>query len=73
MITDRKFVEVLKGLTDGDFSEAKDVIDKLTEKFNCRELRSHFTEEEFNRFTGFVERYDEDLLTTVLVTRFKEK
>ena len=50
-ITDEKFVEVLKGLTQEDFDAAKVLVDQIGSKFDNHENRNLFTEDEIKNFS----------------------
>ena len=71
-ITDQKFVEVLKGLTQEDFDEVQNIVDQLVEKFDNHENKSLFTENEMKTVSKLIESNSNEVLIGVLVTKFKE-
>ena len=72
-ITDEKFVEVLKSLTQEDFDAVQNIVDQLVEKFDNHETRSLFTENEIKTFSKLMETNSQEVLIGVLVTKFKEE
>ena len=71
-ITDEKFVEVLKSLTQEDFDAVQDVVEQLTDKFNNHETKGLFTENEIKAVSKFIESNSQEVSIGVLVTKFKE-
>lgn len=71
-ITDEKFVEVLKSLTQEDFDAVQDTVEQLTDKFDNHETKGLFTENEIESISKFIESNSQEVLIGVLVTKFKE-
>ena len=71
-ITDEKFVEVLKSLTQEDFDVVQNIVEQLTDKFDNHETKSMFTENEIKSISKFIESNSQEVLIGVLVTKFKE-
>lgn len=71
-ITDEKFADVLKSLTQADFDEVQNVVEQLTAKFDNHETKSLFTENEIKSISNFIESNNQEVLIGVLVTKFKE-
>jgi len=71
-ITDEKFANVLKSLTQEDFDVVQNVVDQLTVKFDDHENRSLFTKDEFEALSKLIESNNQEVLIGVLVTKFKE-
>ena len=71
-ITDEKFVEVLKSLTQEDFDAVQNIVEQLTDKFDNHETKSMFTENEIKSISNFIESNSQEVLIGVLVTKFKE-
>lgn len=71
-ITDEKFVEVLKSLTQEDFDAVQNVVEQLTAKFDNHETKSMFTENEIKIISKLLESNSQEVLIGVLVTKFKE-
>lgn len=72
-ITDEKFVEVLKSLTQEDFDAVQDIVKQLTDKFDNHETKGLFTENEIESISKFIESNSQEVLIGVLVTKFKER
>ena len=72
-ITDEKFVEVLKSLTQEDFDAVQNIVEQLTDKFDNHETKSMFTENEIQTVSKLIESNSQEVLTGVLVTKFKEE
>ena len=72
-ITDEKFVEVLKSLTQEDFTEAHKLVSELGVKFDDRVTRESFSEDEIKKLSELLESYDDEIRVAVLVCKFKEK
>ena len=72
-ITDEKFVEVLKSLTQEDFDAVQNIVEQLTDKFDNHETRSMFTENEIQTVSKLIESNSQEVLIGVLVTKFKEE
>jgi len=72
MITNEKFVEVLKSLTKEDFDTAQKVVLSLSEKFDDLTTRDLFTESEIKKISNLLESYDGEVRVSVLVYKFKE-
>lgn len=71
-ITDEKFVEVIKSLTQEDFDVMQNLIDQLVEKFLNPENKSLFTENEMNILSNLIETNSDEVLISVLITKFQE-
>ena len=71
-ITDEKFVEVLKSLTQEDFDTVQDIVEQLTDKFDNHETKGMFTENEIKSISKFIESNSQEVLIGVLVTKFQE-
>ena len=71
-ITDEKFVEVLKSLAQEDFDAVQNIVDQLKDKFDNRETKSMFTENEIQTVSKLIESKSQEVLIGVLVTKFKE-
>ena len=71
-ITDEKFVEVLKSLTQADFDAVQNIVDQLEEKFDNHESRGMFTENEIKTISNLIESNSQEVLIGVLVTKFYE-
>ena len=71
-ITDEKFVEVLKSLTQEDFDAVQNIVEQLTNKFDNPETKSMFTENEIQNVSNLIESNSQEVLIGVLVTKFKE-
>ena len=69
-ITDEKFVEVLKSLTQEDFDAVQNVVEQLTAKFDNHETKSLFTENEIKSISKLIESNSQEVLIGVLVTKF---
>ena len=72
-ITDERFVEVLKGLTQEDFDAVQNTFDQLVEKFDSDETKSLFTENEMKTVSKLTESNSGEVLLGVLVTKFNEE
>ena len=72
-ITDEKFVEVLKSLTQEDFDAVQNIVEQLTAKFDNHETKSMFTESEIQTVSKLLESNSQEVLIGVLVTKFKEE
>ena len=71
-ITDEKFVEVLKSLTQEDFDIVHNLVSELGDKFDDRTTRESFTEDEINNLSELLESYNGETRVAVLVCKFKE-
>ena len=71
-ITDEKFVEVLKSLTQEDFDAVQNIVEQLTDKFDNHETKSMLTENEIQNVSKLIESNSQEVLIGVLVTKFKE-
>ena len=71
-ITDEKFVEVLKSLTQEDFTEVHKLVSALGVKFDDRATRESFSEEEINNLSELLESCDGEIRVAVLACKFKE-
>ena len=71
MITNEKFVEVLKSLTKEDFDTVLKVVWDLSEKFDDL-TRDLLTESEIKEISNLLESYDVEVRVSVLVYKFKE-
>ena len=71
-ITDEKFVEVLKSLTQEDFDAVQNIVEQLTDKFDNHETKNMFTENEIKSISKFIESNSQEVLIGVLVTKFQE-
>ena len=71
-ITDEKFVEVLKSLTQEDFDAVCNIVEQLTDKFDNHETKNMFTENEIQTVSKLIESNSQEVLIGVLVTKFKE-
>ena len=72
-ITDEKFVEVLKSLTQEDFDAIQSIVEQLTAKFDNHETKSMLTENEIQTVSKLIETNSQEVLIGVLVTKFKEE
>ena len=72
-ITDEKFVEVLKSLTQEDFDAVQNIVEQLTDKFDNHETKSMFTENEIQTVSKLIDSNSQEVLIGVLVTKFKEE
>lgn len=72
-ITDEKFVEVLKGLTQEDFDAIQNIVDQLVEKFDNEETKGMFTENEIKTVSKLIESNSQEVLIGVLFTKFNEE
>ena len=72
-ITDEKFVEVLKSLTQEDFDAVQNIVEQLTDKFDNHETKSTFTENEIKSISKFIESNSQEVLIGVLFTKFNEE
>lgn len=72
-ITDEKFAEVLKSLTQEDFDAVQDIVEQLTDKFDNHETKGLFTENEIESISKFIESNSQEVLIGVLVTKFQER
>ena len=72
-ITDEKFVDVLKSLTQEDFDAVQNIVEQLTDKFDNHETKSMFTENEIQTVSKLIESNSQEVLIGVLVTKFKEE
>ena len=70
-ITDEKFVEVLKSLTQEDFDVVQSIVEQLTAKFDNNETKSMFTENEIQTVSKLIETNSQEVLIGVLVTKFQ--
>lgn len=71
-ITDEKFVEVLKSLTQEDFDAVQNIVEQLTDKFDNHETKSMFTENEIKTISNLIETNSQEVLIGVLITKFQE-
>ena len=72
-ITDEKFVEVLKSLTQEDFDAVQSIVEQLTDKFDNPETKKGmFTENEIQNVSKLIKSNSQEVLIGVLVTKFKE-
>ena len=71
-ITDEKFVEVLKSLTQEDFDAVQNIVEQLTDKFDNPETKSLFTENEMKAVSNLIDSNSLEVSIGVLVTKFKE-
>ena len=71
-ITDEKFVEVLKSLTQEDFDAVQNVVEQLSAKFDNHETKSMFTEDELETVSKLIESSSQEVSIGVLVSKFKE-
>ena len=71
-ITDEKFVEVLKSLTQEDFDAVQNIVEQLTDKFDNHETKSMFTENEIQTVSKLIKSNSQEVSIGVLVTKFKE-
>lgn len=71
-ITDEKFVEVLKSLTQEDFDTVQNIVEQLTDKFDNHQTKGLFTESEIKSISKFIESNSQEVLIGVLVTKFQE-
>ena len=72
-ITDEKFVEVLKSLTQEDFDAVQNIVEQLSAKFDNHETKSMFTENEIQTVSKLIDSNSQEVLIGVLVTKFKEE
>ena len=72
-ITDEKFAEVLKSLTQEDFDAVQNIVEQLTDKFDNHETKSMFTENEIQNVSKLIDSNSQEVLIGVLVTKFKER
>ena len=72
-ITDEKFVEVLKSLTQEDFDAVQNIVEQLTDKFDNHETKSMFTENEIQTVSKLIDSNSQEVLIGVLVTKFNEE
>ena len=72
MITDDKFIQVLKSLTQEDFDVMQNFVDQLVKKFLNPEIRSLFTENEMNILSNLIETNSDEVLICLLITKFQE-
>ena len=72
-ITDEKFVEVLKSLTQEYFDAVQNIVEQLTDKFDNHETKSMFTENEIQTVSKLIESNSQEVLIGVLVTKFNEE
>lgn len=71
-ITDERFVEVLKSLTQEDFDTAQKLISNLGDKFDDLSTREMFTENEVEGISNLLEAYSDEIRIAVLACKFKE-
>ena len=71
LITDEKFIEVLKSLTKEDFGAVHKIVSELGDKFDNKYLREMFTEDEIKSFSELMEGYSGEIRVAVLVCKFK--
>lgn len=72
MITNEKFVEVLKSLTKEDFDIIQKVMWDLSEKFEDELVSVLFTKDELEQVNELLESYPDGVRVTTLVCKFKE-
>lgn len=72
MITNEKFAEVLKSLTNEDFNAAQKLISDLINKFDDLLTRELFTEVEKERITNLIDSYPDEVGVALLALKFKE-
>ena len=72
-ITDEKFAEVLKSLTQEDFDAVQNIVEQLTDKFDNHETKSMFTENEIQTVSKLIDSNSQEVLIGVLVTKFNEE
>lgn len=70
-ITDEKFVEVLKSLTQEDFDAVQNIVEQLADKFDNHETKSMFTENEIQTVSNLIETNSQEVLIGVLITKFQ--
>lgn len=71
-ITDEKFVEVLKSLTQEDFDAVQNTVEQLTAKFDNHETRNLFTEDEIKNISKLLDSYGSDVRVVTIVNKFQE-
>lgn len=71
-ITDEKFAEVLKSLTQEDFDAVQNIVEQLADKFDNHQTKGLFTENEIKTISKFIESNSQEVLIGVLVTKFQE-
>lgn len=72
MITQQKFIDVVSTLTEDDFKEAQDLIEQLTQLFEDKTLREHFSQDSLETLAELVNgKYDEEVMIAVFVSKFK--
>ena len=72
MITNEKFVEVLKSLTKEDFDVAQKLISNLYNKFGDSSTREMFTEDEKEVISNLLESYSDEVQIVTLLCKYKE-
>ena len=72
MITNEKFVEVLKSLTKDDFDAAQKLISDLINKFDDLSTIEMFTEDERERISNLLESFSDEVKIALLACKFKE-
>ena len=73
MITNEKFVEVLKSLTKEGFDAMQELILNLCEKFDDSTTRGLFTEDELVRISQLLDSYSDEVKIALLACKFKEE
>ena len=72
-ITDEKFAEVIKSLTQEDFDAVQNIVEQLTNKFDNHETKGMFTENEIQNVSKLIDSNSQEVLIGVLITKFKER
>ena len=70
-ITDEKFVEVLKSLTQEDFDAVQNIVEQLTAKFDNNETKGMLTENEIQNVSNLIKSNSQEVSIGVLVTKFQ--
>lgn len=72
MITQQKFIDVVSKLTEDDFKEAQDLIEQLTQLFEDKTLREHFSQDSLETIRSLInDKYSDEVTIAVLVSKFK--
>ena len=60
-ITDEKFANVLKSLTQEDFDAVQNIVEQLTDKFDNHETKSMFTENEIQTVSKLIDSNSQEV------------
>ena len=72
MITQQKFIDVVSTLTEDDFKEAQGLIEQLSQLFEDKTLREHFSQDSLETVRSLIDdKYSDEVTIAELVSKFK--